>query len=277
MDGETTQASTPAQNAGTDDIGRIMGGMSEPAEPGTEPAKSGDNGQGKENGDGSSTQQNPLPAWTSQIGDVLKDEAAKEKLSKFGKLSDLAKSYLELEAKTGNSIFKPGEDASDEEREAFYKALGKPESADKYSIKGDEGKAFRELAFKANLTDDQAKAVYASMQEISKNVQAQAKANFDAQAKQTQADLLAEYGKDYSVKIKMLERGIENYGGKAVGSKLMNAGLLADKDIVKMFILLGEQSAEAGAPTKTGAKPDSYKSIADGGHLSFGDDFKDKK
>ena len=73
----------------------------------------------------------------------------------------------------------------------------------------------------------------------------------------------------------MLKRGVKNYGGEAVGSKLQNAGLLADKDIVKMFIRLGEESSEAGSQTKTQGKADGYESIQDGGHLSFGKDFKD--
>lgn len=269
---------TPAQNAGADDIGSIMGGMQQPAKPANEPANSGDKGQGNGNGSGGNDNGNDqLPAWTSQIGDVLKNDGAKEKFSKFEKLSDLAKSYLELEAKTGNSIAKPGENASDDEREAFYRALGKPETADKYSVKGDDVAAFREMAFKANLTDEQAQALFASMQELGKNTQAQMQANFDQQAKQTQADLAAEYGEKYSEKIEMLKRGIKAYGGEVVGAKLQKAGLLADKDIVKLFINLGEQASEAGSQTKTSGKPDGYKSIADGGHLSFGDDFKEKK
>ena len=278
MEDGVTNNQTPAANAGADDIGSIMGGMQQPAKPANEPANSGDKGQGNGNGSGGNDNGNDqLPAWTSQIGDVLKNDGAKEKFSKFEKLSDLAKSYLELEAKTGNSIAKPGENASDDEREAFYRALGKPETADKYSVKGDDVAAFREMAFKANLTDEQAQALFASMQELGKNTQAQMQANFDQQAKQTQADLAAEYGDKYTEKIEMLKRGIKAYGGEVVGAKLQKAGLLADKDIVKLFINLGEQASEAGSQTKTSGKPDGYKSIADGGHLSFGDDFKDKK
>ena len=278
MEDGVTNNQTPAANAGADDIGSIMGGMQQPAKPANEPANGGDKGQGNGNGSGGNDNGNDqLPAWTSQIGDVLKNDGAKEKFSKFEKLSDLAKSYLELEAKTGNSIAKPGENASDDEREAFYRALGKPETADKYSVKGDDVAAFREMAFKANLTDEQAQKLFVSMQELGKNTQAQMQANFDQQAKQTQADLAAEYGDKYPEKIEMLKRGIKAYGGDVVGAKLQKAGLLADKDIVKLFINLGEQAAEAGTPTKTSGKPDGYKSITDGGHLSFGDDFKDKK
>lgn len=273
---EQTQT-TPAPQ-GADDISNIMGEMSQEAKPANEPAENGgDKGQGKSNGDGGNKGESQKPAWLSQIGDITKDEAAAEKLSKFAKLSDFAKSYLELEAKAGNSIVKPADDASDDEKEAFYKALGKPESADGYSIKAEGSEAFKEMAYKNNLTDEQAVALYASLEEVGKNFQAQQQANYQQQAKQTQSELLAEYGKDYPAKIEMLKRGIKNYGGEAVGAKLQKAGLLADKDIVKLFILLGEQSAEAGSPVNTKGKSDGYKSIADGGHLSFGDDFNNRK
>ena len=269
------EMNTPAA-AGNENIESIMGGMSTEAKPETKPTgNSGDAGQGKSEVDNGKSGETARPAWMSQIGDITKDNAAAEKLSKFAKLSDLANAYMELEGKLGNTLVKPGENASDEEREAFYKSLGKPESADKYGIEGDEAKMFREMAYKNNLTNDQAKAIYAQLKEVGENALAQQKVLFQQQAKATQEALQAEYGKDYQTKIEMLKRGVKTYGGEAVGAKLQQAGLLADKDVVKMFILLGEQSAEAGA-TGRSLKSDGYKSIAEGGFLSFGDDFKNK-
>lgn len=272
MDGEN-QNPAPAGN----DIADLMGGM-QGAEPTKEPAgNGGDNGAGnKPNADGNTgdkgTQQNP--AWFSQIGDITKDAGAAEKLAKFEKLGDLAKSYLELEGKLGSSIVKPGENASAEETEAFYRKLGKPETADKYSISGDEAKMFREMAFKNNLTDDQAKALYQSLQEVGQNALAQQKAVFVQQAQQTQAALQKEYGNDYANKIELLKRGIATYGGQNMGAKLQAAGLLGDYDVVKLFINLGQISAEAGTQIKNNGNIDGYKSIRDGGHLSFGKDFE---
>ena len=269
MDGET-QNTNPASDAGND-IKDIMGGM-QGAKPDPKPAGiGGDNGAGnKPNADGNDGgKEAPNPAWMEQIGDITKDAAAAEKLKKFGKVGDLAKSYLELEGKLGNSITKPGENASAEEIENFYRGLGKPESADKYSIEGDDAKMFREMAFKNNLTDEQAKAFYKSLQEVGNNALAQQKAAFDAQVRDTQAALQKEYGKDYQTKIEMLKRGVATYGGEKMGAKLQQAGLLGDYDVVKMFILLGEQSAEAGSPGNTNGKADGYKSIEEGGAFSF--------
>jgi hypothetical protein len=135
---------------------------------------------------------------------------------------------------------------------------------------------FREMAFNNNLTDEQAKALYKSLQEVGNNAIAAQKAAFAQQAQDTQAALQKEYGKDYQIKIEMLKRGIATYGGEKMGAKLQQAGLLGDYDVVKLFILLGEQSAEAGSPGNTKGKTQGYKSIQEGGTLDFGDIFKKK-
>lgn len=271
---ETQTSTAPAENGS--DIENIMGGMSNSEQPGANPNDNGDKGQGQNAGDNGNGSEVQRPAWMSQIGDITKDKGAAEKLGKFAKLSDLAHAYLKLEGEQGNSLVKPGDDASDEEREAFYKALGKPESADKYSIEGDEAKLFREIAYKNNLTDEQAKSLFASLKEAGENAVAQQQAAFKQQAKATQDALIAEYGKDYQTKIEMLKRGVATYGGQEVSAALQQAGLLANPAIVKMFIRLGEESSEAGSQTKNNGKTDGYKSIQEGGHLSFGDGFKRK-
>lgn len=270
---------TPADNgAAGDDIGNIMGGMAGSDKPSTKPGdNAGDAGKGENASDNGKSGEVQHPAWMSQLTDDIKGDADKAgKLSKFEKLSDLANAYFEAEGKLGSTLVKPGENSTDEERKAFYKALGVPDAADKYSIEGEDAKMFREMAYKNNLTDEQAKAIYGTLKELGENALAQQKIAYEQQAKETQNALIAEYGKDYSKKIEMLKRGIANYGGEAVGAKLQAAGLLADKDVVKLFIQLGEESSEAGAQGKTSGKANSYKSIEDGGTLSFGGMF-DKK
>ncbi len=274
-DENQTQTSTQTAGETANDIANVMNSMQND-KPGAEPTDKagGENGTGtNQNADGKAGEVKH-PAWMAQLGNIEAESA--EKLSKFEKIGDLAKNYLELEGKLGNSLVKPGKDASAEEIEAFYRNLGKPESADKYSIEGDEAKVFRELAFKNNLTDEQAKAFFQSLQAAGQNVLEQKKVAFEAQAQETQAALKKEYGKDYSTKIELLKRGVATYGGKNMAAKLQQAGLLGDYDVVKMFINLGEMGAEAGASTKTEGKAGGYKSINDGGTLSFGGIF-DKK
>ena len=273
---EPQTSNETAGETATNDIENVMGGMQD-QKPGAEPTdKAGGEKEtgNKEAAGGKGESEAKHPAWMAQLGNIEADKA--EKLSKFEKIGDLAKNYLELEGKLGNSLVKPGEGASAEEVEAFYRQLGKPESADKYSIEGENTELFRKLAYENNLTDEQAKALYQSLHEVGTNALEQQKAAFVKQAADTQKALQAEYGKDYPTKIEMLKRGVATYGGKEVADALQQAGLLANQHIVKMFILLGEQSQEAGSPGNGKAKAEGYKSIQQGGFLSFGEDFKDK-
>ncbi len=88
-------------------------------------------------------------------------------LTKFKDPVSLAKSYGEMEKHLGTSLRMPAADASQEERDAFYTKLGRPESADKYDIKFAEGTAvddnllgaFRGVAHKLGLTQTQAQAL----------------------------------------------------------------------------------------------------------------------
>lgn len=243
----------------------IMGNMAG-GQPDAKPVN-GDNAEGSDKT--SQAKEIEAPAWTSQLSEDLRNnQDFIKQVSKFGKISDLAKSYSELEAKLGKAIVKPGKDASDEERESFYQQLGKPKSADKYSITDENAAAFRDVAFKNNLTDEQATALYAQFNEIGKNMLQQAQMEKAVKAKATDDALRAEWGNNYDAKITMLQRGVNTYGGKALGEKLKASGLLFDADVIKLFVRLGEESADAGTSAKT-AGGEGYKPTSEGGQFSW--------
>lgn len=259
-----TTAGTADNNAAGTTIESVMGNMA-----GEQPEAKPGNGENAEGSKESQVGNAELPAWTSQLSEELRNNSdVMKQVSKFGKISDLAKSYSELESKLGKSIVKPGKDASDEEREAFYQALGKPKSPDKYSIKDENAKEFLDIAFKNNLSDDQAKALYEDFTGLTANAINEARLRKAANAKATDDALRAEWGNKYEAKITMLQRGVNAYGGKALGEKLKNSGLLFDADIIKMFVKLGEEAADAGTAGKT-AGGESYVPTAEGGQFSW--------
>ena len=264
----TSNGTAEVNAAGTNsnnNIEKIMGDMTG-GQPDAKP-ENGDKAKGSEN---ESQKQAEIPAWTSQLSDDLKNNPDFiKRVSKFGKISDLAKSYSELETKLGNSIVRPGKDASDEEKEAFYRQLGKPESRDKYSISDKENAdLFKDIAFKNNLTDDQATALFGTFKEIGIKAIQQEQMRKAAHAKATDDALRAEWGNNYNAKITMLQRGVNTYGGKALGEKLKASGLLFDADVVKMFVKLGEEAADAGTSGRTSGG-ESYKPTSEGGHFSW--------
>ena len=83
----------------------------------------------------------------SMAGD---NEDALKLLGRYNSPQDAAKAFVEqrqlLSKRDENSIKIPGENATDEERQAFAKALGIPESPDKYERFKPEGDAAIELS-----------------------------------------------------------------------------------------------------------------------------------
>lgn len=73
--------------------------------------------------------------WRAAIAG--EDKKAAKRLERFTDLQQLGKSYFEAEAKltSGKLVQIPGEDATDDDRAAWAKARGIPESPDKYEIK----------------------------------------------------------------------------------------------------------------------------------------------
>lgn len=264
-----TQVDGSADNNVDVTIENIMGGMSDKTEPEAKPdkAEEGTKAEGKE--DQTESTEPEYPAWTQQLPEELRNDVeVMKQLAKFGKIGDVAKAYSELESKIGKSMIKPADDASEEEINAFYQKLGKPETADGYSIKTEEAKAFREIAYKNNLTETQFKSMYETFKEIGENAMNQQKYDMQKQAKTTTEELKKEYGSDFPQAMAMLQRGVNAYGGKTLGNKLRDSGLLADKDVVDMFIKLGKQTSESGSTAGSTAEG-GYKSTNEGGSFKF--------
>lgn len=263
-DNQTVDNGSPDNN-GAGNISDIMTSMAGKAEP-EEKAVTSEESEGEEE---SGEDKADLPAWTSQLPEELRSNTdVMKQLTKFGKIGDLAKSYSELEKKLGSSLVKPGENSSDEEKEAFYRKLGKPESAAGYEIEDKDG-ILKELAFKHNLTNEQAKALFTELNALGqKQIEDSAKAVIQ-QAADTEKSLRDEYGNKYETKLEMLKRGVQAYGGPQLAKALQDAGLLANEIIVRHFIKLGEMNAEAGTFNKGEAAPEKYKSTAEGGTFTF--------
>ncbi|EMB22846.1 hypothetical protein [Treponema denticola] len=213
-----------------------------------------------------------LKAWGAQLSKELKEnEEAVKVLSKFEDISGLANSYIELEKKQGSMHTIPGEKATQEELDAFYKRLGKPEAADKYSFdqKYEAEKRFAEAAFKANLSDKQAKELYDFFLNIGQSQQAQYKEIIVKKAQETDALLQKEYGKDFDNKMASYTKGLKLLGGGEVMKQLEETGLAYDPGFVKLMINAGEALGESKAVIGNGTTPNGIKSAREGGTFSF--------
>jgi len=183
-------------------------------------------------------------------------EADKTKLAKFKTHNDLGKSYLELERKLGAAVVLPGKDASTDERDAFYKRLGRPDSQNGYELdpvflpdgvtrdEVSEGK-FRAIAFDLGLTKDQARLLnkYAKDQSIEMIQQGR---QLKEKAKQEGSEALRkEHGLEYDKKIALV--GLVNTRfGDTEGNwiRYLNTGPGNDPPMLRFLIKVGEAISE---------------------------------
>ena len=70
---------------------------------------------------------------------TIEDEKVREYAGKFTSAAEVAKNAFEMRQKVSSMISLPGKDASEEDVAKYHKAIGVPESADKYEIDIPEG------------------------------------------------------------------------------------------------------------------------------------------
>lgn len=127
---------------------------------------------GNEGGNGSGNEgagAGNAPAWMAQLD---KDLQGNERLTQFKTIGEMGRAFLDTEGKVKNAVVIPGENATDEERMAFYNKLGRPEKVEGYELKKPEKlpegvayspemvTAFSDLAFNAGLSKSQAAKVH---------------------------------------------------------------------------------------------------------------------
>ncbi len=100
-------------------------------------------------------------SWLDSLPDDVKSDPS---LKVFKDVSGLAKSFVNAQKMIGaDRVVLPNDKSTDEEWSSFYQKLGRPESAEKYEIKGVDGKpiessvtkSFKETAFNLGLSPKQ--------------------------------------------------------------------------------------------------------------------------
>lgn len=203
------------------------------------------------------------PAWMAQLPEDLKSN---EGLTKFGTIGDLGKSYLELQGKLGNSVTIPADTATQEEKERFYKKIGRPNSADKYSLsktklpdgmKPDEEyeAKFRKSAHEAGLSNSQASKLYetfeTAMVDKYNNLLNQGK---EARSKAIET-LKGEWGNDYNANLKHAKDAILHFGGEELLKTFNKVGLSNNPELAKAFLKIKQSISEDVFETGEGKKP----------------------
>ena len=177
-------------------------------------------------------------------------------ISKYKSQEDFLEGHLNLVKKIGEKgLERPGEDATDEERNAFYSKIGRPENAGDYSWESlnEEGESdfdfdpdalssAQEQLHAAGLTNDQYKVVM----DLHKGQVMQGMADMDRyqqeQANQTTSNLQKEWGDKFDTKIAVVQKAIDKFG---MGETIRDLGLGNNEQVIRMFSELSDKMGES--------------------------------
>ena len=192
--------------------------------------------------------------WRSGLPEDIRNDPS---LADIKDVGAMAKSYINGQKLIGkNRISLPGEGATDEEWSAFHSQLGRPEKSSLYDfgerpalpdgLEYDEGfeTAYKDLAFKAGLTSQQAKTIFDGYHEYIQTKSSSEGENAAAQSAEWVNSLKKEFGKAYNERIELASRAVDTYGDGQLKEWLDNSGMGNNPMMVKLFAKIGEGIAE---------------------------------
>jgi hypothetical protein len=206
------------------------------------------------------TPDTPSLGWRAGLPDELKQNPD---LANFKTVGDFAKHALEvetkakeLETKLGDYIPKLPEDATDEERNLYLNALGRPQQASEYEFDGEDKNApewtnlWKNEFHQLGLTKQQAKELSGKW---NTQIQAMVQAHNDAVAKETTAaeqKLRTELGDKYDTNVELAKRLWQKHGegefDKTFADAPGNVRFGTIRALLKFAALTGEDTSPQG-------------------------------
>ena len=197
--------------------------------------------------------QSTQPTWKDSISEVYRNDP---NIEKFTEIDALAKSYINATRMIGqDKMVVPNKNFTEDQWEEAYIKMGRPESAEKYSldVKSDivsldeqAIRSFQEQSFKLGLNNEQAKGV---LDFYKNNMEAQTQqAKVDAETTQAQAQniLRQEWGRDYDSNIaKAKSLATANLSPEVFEMQLADGSRLGDNvDVIKGFAKIANMMSE---------------------------------
>lgn len=180
-----------------------------------------DNDGGGNNAGGSGAVE--YPGWMASLPDAHKQNETFAQFKEPAQVWDKFDTLLKAE---GKAIVIPDANSTDADRAAFYQRLGRPETADKYSVAKPadlpEGvpydpaieSVFKQFAFEKGLPDAQAKEIYNWYWGLAKEGQAKAQ-QAEQQANEAAINTLKDEwkGDTFKVNTELAARAFKKFGG----------------------------------------------------------------
>lgn len=200
------------------------------------------------------TPESTPPSWLESLPEPLR---AEKSLATFKDVGALAQSYVETKRLVGSKheglVKIPGATATPEERAAFHKALGVPDSPEGYAIQRPEIalQGWDDAAEKDFLTQAHQAGLPPAAVQMAINWygrwEAAKLARGQQAAQATMAQLRQEWGPNYDAKLGRANRAVQQFGGDELVSYLGQTGLGRHPAMVKAFVQIAEAMVESGA------------------------------
>lgn len=207
-----------------------------------------------------------VPGWIAGLPDTLKTN---ETFSKFKTVGDFANDYLatqtkaaELQKRVENSVPKLPDDATDEDRNLYYDALGRPKQSSEYEFDQEDKNApewttqWKQQFHNLGLTKAQGKQLSSAFNAtMTKMVEAH-NAKIATEIKTATDALKSEWGDKFDTNAELAKRVYQKHIGHEF-DKDFDAGtgttrLATLRLLFKMAALTGEDRSPVGAGQPTG-------------------------
>ena len=185
--------------------------------------------------------------WRSSLPEELRDNAT---LQKYSSVESLAKGYINASSMLGkDKLLKPN---SDDEWNAFYNEMGRPEEPAGYEFPATETDSgfevdaemvdkFRSVAHSAGLSGKQAQQLYEWYTANNAEQFEQAVSNAENSLAESEASMRKEWGRAYDQKMEQALRAVRQFGGEPLVEELNATGLGNNPNLIKAFALAGEK------------------------------------
>jgi hypothetical protein len=201
--------------------------------------------------------QDAVPEWINTLPEDVRTPENIPTLKKYKDVGSISKAYIEAQKKIGQKgVLIPGENATDEERNNFYKSLGRPDYPEGYDFKKpeklpdnvtwneDRVKKFAGVFHKLGIPKTQANEILnAYNQDVFEEVAGQQKAINEFREKSV-ADLKKEWGSNFDKNIQKANAAVKLFGGRELIDLLKNTGMDAHPVLVKVFEKIASRIGE---------------------------------
>lgn len=188
--------------------------------------------------------------WRDGLPEGIRGEKCLDSIKTIG---TLAQSYVHAQHWMGGKISVPGENATQEEWNAFYKACGRPDSAESYKTEGvsfpdgiepdaNQIEEFRKFAYEHGLTQKTFEAAVAYDAQRAARARDAMQAAQTAEYNDTLGKLRQEFGGNMPTVVAQCNKAMDTFGLTDV---LREKGLLNNYTVIKALAGIGERISES--------------------------------